>query len=164
MTQRQKERRNDLKPFNMACLNAIKSERGKKRYAYTQDIYEPFWDELEAILRTKTRSQNDKWEKLANDEVILGEVWRQNIGEFYYNHTVHRFSYLYVESQGVAIDKHKNEEPANYGKQVRKIKEWYFFHDGLMQVCKKDEMHKLINDFGEPIYVLSVKVCSNGTR
>ena len=164
MTKLQNESRNDLKPFNMANLNEIRAERAKKRYAYIQDVYEPFWNELEAILKTSPSSKKDEWVKLANDDVVLGEVWRQDIGEFYYNHTVHRFSYLYVESQGLVIDKHGHEEPANNGKQVRQIKEWYFFTDGSMQVCKKDEKHKLINDFGEPIYVLSVRICSNGTR
>lgn len=109
----------------------MKEIRGKKRYAYAEDPYEPFWNELEDILRTNPCSKKDEWERLDNDGVVLGEVWSQNIGEFYYNHTVHRFSYLYVESEGLAIGEHRNEEPANNGK---------------------------------PIYVLSVKICSKGTR
>lgn len=164
MTQRQNGKRNALEPFNMKNLNEIRAERGKKRYAYWRDTYEPFWNELEAILKTRNCSKKGEWEKLVKDEVVLGEVWFQNIGEYYYNHTVHRFSYLYVESQGLVIDKHGHEEPANNGKQIRKIKEWYVFPDGSMQICQKDKKHKLINDFGKPIYVLSIKVCSNGTR
>ena len=100
---------------------------------------------------------------MENDDVVLGEVWSQPIGEFYYKNTVHRFAYLYVESQGLAIADHGHEEPVHGGEQVRKIKEWYVFPDGRMELCRKDCKHRLVNNYGKPIYVLSVKIGSNGT-
>lgn len=154
--------RNDLQTFNMACLRKIRKIR-RKKYLFS-DPYELFWNELEAILRTKHPSQRSEWEKLENNQVILGEVWSQPIGEFYYNHTVHKFTYLYIGSEDLAIAEHGHEEPANNGKQVKKIKEWYVFPDGTMSMCAKDEKHKLFNHYGEPIYVLSVKISSKGTR
>ena len=49
-------------------------------------------------------------------------------------------------------------------KQIRKIKEWYVFPDGTIELCRKDEKHSLVNNFGKPIFVLSIKSYSNGTR
>ena len=51
---------------------------------------------------------------------------------------------------------HGHEELANGGKQKRKIKEWYVFPDGRVEVCDKGQLHRLVNDYGMPIYVLSV--------
>ena len=80
------------------------------------------------------------------------------------SNTVHEFNYLYVETQGLAIAKHGHQAPANGGKQIRKIKEWYVFPDGTIELCRKDEKHSLVNNFGKPIFVLSIKSYSNGTR
>lgn len=153
------QRQNDLQllPFNRARLKEIRRLRGEN------DPFKSFWDELEIVLKCKHPKSNE-WERMENDDVVLGEVWSQTIGEFYYKHTVHKFSYLYVKSQGLAIDYHGHSEPANDGKQTRKIKEWYFFPDGKMYYCGKDGQHKLYNKYGEPIYVLSVKISSNGTK
>lgn len=153
-----KQQRKDLRPFNMARLKEIRKVRGRRR-----DSFQSIWDELEMVLKCKHPKSNE-WERMDNDDVVLGEVWSQHIGEFYYKHTVHRFTYLYVESQGLAIGKHGHNEPANGGKQVRKVKEWYIFPDGKIYFCVKDELHKLVNNYGHPIYVLSVKISSNGTR
>lgn len=150
-------RQQDLRPFNKARLKEIQKVRG---------IYDPvqsFWDELEIVLKCKHPKSNE-WERLDNDDVVLGEVWSQSIGQIYYKHTVHKFSYLCVASQGLAIGTHGHNEPANGGKQIRKIKEWYIFPDGMIYFCDKDGEHGLFNKYDHPIYVLSVKICSNGTR
>ncbi len=154
-----RQQTNDLRPlpFNMARLKEVRKLRGKR------DSYKSFWDELEIVLKCKN-PQNNEWERMENDDVILGEVWSQTIGEFYYKHTVHKFSYLYVKSQGLVIGSHDHNEPANGGKQTRKSKEWYFFPDGTSFLARKGEKHHLINNDDKPIYVISVKISSNGTR
>lgn len=155
-----KQLRNDLRPFDMNCLEIIRRFRSEM---YCGGNNRTFWDELEYILKSDGYSQSNEWERMENDDIVLGEVWTQPIGEFYYKNTVHKFAYLYVESQGLAIARHGHEEPVHGGEQVRKIKEWYIFPDGKMRFCGKDETHELINSYGEPIYVLSIKISSNGT-
>lgn len=155
-----KQQRKDLQPFDMARLEEIRKLRSEM---YCGGDNRLFWDELEAIITSKGYSQSDEWERMDNDEVVLGEVWSQPIGEFYYNNTVHRFAYLYVESQGLAIGEHGHSEPVHNGEQYRQIKEWYVFPDGRMELCRKYHTHKLMNNFGKPIYVLSIKIGSNGT-
>ena len=150
-------RQQDLRPFNMARLKDIQKVRGM------YDPFQSFWDELEIVLKCKHPKSNE-WERMDNDDVVLGEVWSQSIGQIYYKHTVHKFSYLCVVSQGLAIGMHGHNEPANGGKQIRKIKEWYVFPDGMIYFCDKGEEHRLFNKYDHPIYVLSVKICSNGTR
>lgn len=154
-----RQQQNDFRPmpFNKARLKEIRRLRGK------HDAFQSFWDELEILLKCKHPKSND-WERMENDDVVLGEVWSQTIGEIYYKHTVHKFSYLYVKSQGLAIGVHGHNEPANGGKQTRKVKEWYIFPDGSIYFCGKDEYHQLYNKYDKPIYVLSVKISSNGTR
>ncbi len=154
-----RQQQTDLRPqpFNMARLSEIRKTRGK------HDVFQPFWDELEIILKCKNPRINE-WDKMENDDVVLGEVWAQTIGEIYYRHTVHKFSYLYVKTNGLAIGKHGHYEPANGGKQIRKFKEWYVFPDGSIHFCGKDKEHQLFNSENSPIYVLSVKVGSNGIR
>ena len=151
------EQRKVLHQFNAKRLKEIRKLRG------TYDAFQSFWDELETVLKCKHPKSNE-WERMDNDDVVLGEVWSQNIGEFYYKHTVHRFSYLYVESDGLAIAEHGHEEPVNNGNQRRKVKEWYIFPDGTISPCGKDEKHRLFNNYGKPIYVLSVKISGNGTH
>lgn len=152
-----RQQRNDLRPFNMALLKEIRKVRGKR------DPFKSFWDELEEILKYKD-SESNEWERMNNDDIVLGEVWSQPIGEYYYKHNVHKFSYLYVESQGLAIAEHGHEEPVNGGNQVRKVREWYIFPDGTMAVCRKGEKHSLLNDYGKPIYVISIKITRETTH
>lgn len=141
----------------MVRLKKIREVRGEK------DPFWAFWNELEDVLKCKKPKSNE-WKQMDNDDIVLGEVWTQSIGEFYYKHRVHKFSYLYVASQGLVIDMHGHDEPANGGKQVRKTKEWYFYPDGAVYFCDKGEKHVLFNPYNHPIYVLSVKACSNGQR
>lgn len=153
------QQQNDLQllPFNKVRLKELRRVRGKK------DAFKSFWDELETVLKCKHPRSNE-WERMEKDDIVVGEVWSQVIGEFYYKHTIHKFSYLYVESQGLAIDYHGHNEPANNGKQTRKTKEWYVFPDGSIQFCGKNSQHRLYNDYDKPIYVISIKISSNGTR
>ncbi len=154
-----KQERKDLKPFGLGRLKEIRKIM-KERYC-GNGPNASFWDELESILYHKPKSY--EWERMENDEIVLGEVWSQPIGEFHYKHTVHQFTYLYVESQGLVIADHGHEEPFHGGKQIKKIREWYIFPDGRIELCRKDETHKLVNNYGKPIYVISLKVSSNAT-
>lgn len=144
----------DSRQLFLSCLEKIRTLRGDS------DVYRTFWDELEVLLNNY--SLNNEWERMENDDVVIGEVWQQNIGTFSYKHTEHRFSCLYIESKGLAIKSHGHYEPANYGKQFRKVKELYVFPDGHVHVCRKDATHQLFNSFDGPIYVFSIKICSNG--
>lgn len=145
--------------FTVKKLNALR-EQTKKPY-WIEGPMEPFWRELEEILRIDP--SKGRWKKLRGND-ITGDVWRCDIGEYRHKHTVHRFSWMYVESSGEVIGEHGHDEPANRGKQKRKIKEWYVFPDGRIEVCLKGETHKLVNNYGKPIYVLSIKAGSNGNR
>lgn len=142
-----------LQRFSMARLREIREVRGE------HDPYQSFWKELENVLNCKNPHSNI-WVKMEKDEVVVGDVWIQSIGKFYYKHTVHEFSYLYVDSQGTAIGMHGHNEPVNGGRQIKKIKEWYLFPDGTIYFCDKDEQHQLVNQYDHPIYVLSIKIGS----
>ena len=151
-------------------------EKTMKPY-WLESPLECFWKEIEEVLNTTEKPA--RWEKLKGKD-IHGDVWQQVIGEYMHNHTVHRFAWMYVESTGEVIGLHGHEEPVNKAseksakkrkqtkkckrKQTKKFKEWYIFPDGTKAVCSKGEMHRLVNSFGEPIYVLSIKVGSNSTR
>ena len=156
-----KQQRKDLQPFNMARLNEIREVRKKRRRMMRGDSHEVFWSELEAILHTKEQSTKNEWEQLEN-EFVRGKVWTQPIGNFYYHCTVHEYSYLYVESDGLAVDEHGHERRVHGGRNIQKIKEWYIFPDGSIEMCDKDEKHKLVNNYGHPIYVISLKVSGRG--
>lgn len=147
----------DLKTFGTQQLEELRELYGKGSNSL-------FFDELETLLKIGDYSEKAVWERMENDDIILGEVWSHPIGKFYHKHVVHEFSYLYVESQGLSIAEHGHKEPANRGKQIRKIREWYVFPDGRMELCQKDCTHWLINDYQHPIYVLSVKIKRNGDR
>lgn len=151
------EQRKILQQFNEKQLKELRRLSGSY-YSYML-----FWDELETVLRRKI-SKNNEWERMSNNDVILGEVWSQSIGEFYYKHSVHKFAYLYVKSEGMAIAEHKQEEPANGGRQIRKIKEWFIFPDGKINIFGKDDKHYLFNNYGKPIYVLSMTIGGKGTH
>ena len=149
------EQRTDLKSFDMAKLQELRKFTEGKCYEQNNNL---FFDELEAILRNCNYDFLLPWKRKQNDDIILGEVWYQPIGEFYYKNTIHRFEYLYIASTGLVIDKHRNKEMiTKHGiKQFRKITEWYIFPNGKMELCRKNEEHNLIH-FGKPIYVISVK-------
>ena len=71
---------------------------------------------------------------------------------------------MYVASEDLVIDSHGHNEQIHEGKQVRKTREFYIFPDGRIEMCGKDCKHRLINDYGKSIYVLSLKICSNGNH
>lgn len=156
-----KQQRKDLQPFDMARLEEIRMLRSKMHCGGDN---KRFWDELETIITHELYFQSDEWERMNNDDVVLGEVWSQRIGDFYYKNTVHKFTYLYIESQGLAIGEHGHSEPVDNGIMYRQIAEWYVFPDGTMELCRKYFTHRLVNNFGKPIYVLSIKVGSNGGK
>ena len=160
-----KQQRKDLQPFDMNRLEEIRKLRNEM---YCGGNNKLFWDELEAVITSESYTQSDEWERMDNDDVVLGEVWSQPIGEFYYKNTVHRFAYLYVESQGLVIGEHGHSEQVHEGRMYRRYRrqwaEWYGFPDGRMELCRKYLTHKLVNNFGKPIYVLSIKIGSNGNR
>ncbi len=153
-------KRSDLKPFDMECLEEIKKLRDEMHCGRANWS---FWEELEFILKSNNEPRSNVWEKLVPDEVVIGDVWSCHIGDFYYANTVHRFTYLYVETPGMAIAEHGHSKRVHNGKHIKKTTEWYVYPDGRMEICKKDEKHSLNNRYGKPIYVLSVKV-SNRTR
>lgn len=147
-------KRTDLKPFDMECLEEIREKR-RKMNGGGQD--RQFFEELELILKDK--QLNHEWSLMPKDEKVLGEVWSQPIGNRIYERNVHKFEYIYTPTQGLVIDRHGHTQKVNKGKQQdMKIKEWYIFPDGTIKMCRKDKEHVLINNYGEPIYVISVKV------
>lgn len=157
-----KQQRKDLQSFNMERLKEIRKLRSKM---YCGGDNKLFWDELEAIITSEDYAQSEEWERMDNDDVVIGEVWSQPIGEFYYKHNVHKFAYLYIESQGLAIREHGHSELVHNGERYRReFTEWYVFPDGSMELCRKYFTHSLKNNFGKPIYVLSIKIGSNGNR
>lgn len=147
--------REDPKPFDMEKLNEIRKLRASMYCGRDNWL---FWKELEAILEDNG-SETKEWTKLEKDDVVLGDVWTQPIGVFYYKNTVHTYSYLYVETpEGLVIDEHGHSELVHDGRDVKKTKEWYIFPDGRMEMCGKDDTHKLRNNFRKPIYVISLKI------
>ncbi len=147
-------------PFNPNCLSGILRSFMEPWYE-DKGTYADFCNELENILRT---TKSYEWHQKPKDDVVLGEAWELRIGEFYHKHTVHKFTYLYAEydpEHEVVIGLHDHKEPFHGGKQIKKVKEWYFFPDGKIEFCNKDQFHQLVNRYRKPIYVLSVKVMSN---
>ena len=156
------QHRKDLQQFVMKRLNEIRKLRKGDKCYFSAGANSSFWDELECILKCNPKSHT--WAKKDNDDIVLGEVWYQRVGEFYYKHTVHKFEYMYVESvesEELVIGWHGHEEKVNNGKQTKKIREFYIFPDGKIEMCGKDCKHRLINNYGKPFYVLSLKICSN---
>ena len=150
-----KQIREDLQAFDLAKLDEIRNLRAKM---YCGGNNKLFFEELEYILKRKDYSESKEWARRDNDEVILGEVWEQPIGEVEYKNTIHIYSYLYVETIGLAIGEHGHNELVHDGKDIKKTKEFYVFPDGVMTFCDKDETHSLVNQFGKPIYVISLKI------
>lgn len=157
-----KKHRKDLQPFNMTRLNEIRELRTSNRRYLTKGENSTFWDELECILKCNPKS--DVWEKKEKDNVVVGEIWCQRIGDFYYKHTVHQYEYMYVGTERLAADFHGNEILVHKGKQVKKVREFYIFPDGKIEMCGKNEKHRLVNNYGKPIYVISLKIMRNGTH
>ncbi len=156
-------RQGDLRHFDMECLNGIRKVLEDRHHGRIPNRH--FLNELESILSMVTVS--GEWVKKPKEGIVKGDVWECPIGSFSYNHTVHIFTYLYAEydpNQEVVIDFHGHTEEIHGGKQVKKIKEWYFFPNGEVKSCDKDERHQLINDYGKPIYVISVKVMSHANH
>ena len=114
-----KQQRKDLQPFDMNRLEEIRKLRSEM---YCGGNNKLFWDELEAVITSESYTQSDEWERMDNDDVVLGEVWSQPIGEFYYKNTVHRFAYLYVESQGLVIGEHGHSEQVHEGRMYRRYR------------------------------------------
>lgn len=161
--------REDLRQFDMECLDEMRRIM-EDRHGCAGPVKD-FLDELKKILSMGTVSC--KWVKKPKEGIVKGDVWECPIGQFYHKRTLHRFAYLYAEydpKQEVVIDSHGHEEkgtdkePFHGGKQVKKVKEWYIFPDGKVEFCDKDELHQLINNYGKPIYVISVKSMSNATH
>ncbi len=154
----------NFRSFDIDCLNEIRARRASFRDPFTSlDQFASFWNELESILRYSS-PESSAWHRMNNNAVVVGEVWTQHIGEYYYKHTVHIFSYLCVVSNGLAIAMHGHSEPANGGTQTRKIKELYVFPDGTSRFCGKDEQHCIVNKSLHPLYVLSVKIRSISSK
>lgn len=150
----------NLKSFDMESLEEIRDVR-RKMMRGGGDNWK-FWDEIEAILTRKGYTPKP-WKRMENDNIVLGNVWNYDIGEFFYKHKVHRFNYLYTTSDGIVIAEHgPHEELVHAGKHIKKIEEWYVYPDGRMELCKKGCKHSLINNFGYPIYVVSIKITSIG--
>lgn len=157
-----KEHLRELQPFDKKRLKEIRKLRKGNKHCFSEGANSSFWDELECILKCNPKSY--VWEQMKKDDIVIGEVWSQPIGEFYYKHTVHKFEYLYVKSEGLVIDYHKHEESIHGGKQIMKIREFYIFPDGKIETCGKDCKHRLVNNYGKPIYVISLKISGNVTN
>ena len=155
--------------FTEKDLISIREKTGEPHWI--ESPLECFWKEIKAILRTTEKPAS--WKKLKGKD-IYGDVWQQEIGQYMHHHTVHRFAWLYVKDTGEVIGEHGHEEPVNTrknakgkqikSKQTKRFKEWYVFPDGNVIVCPRGKTHRLVNHFGKPIYVLSIKVGSNSTR
>ena len=160
--------RDDLKPFDMKRLNEIcklrKLRMEGKCYSNSGEN-SSFFDELECILRCNP-TKNYEWEKKEQTEVVLGEIWYQRIGEYEYNNTLHVFEYMYVKSEGIVVDKHGHDTQVRIhdNLQTMKVREFYIFEDGKMKMCKKNEKHRLVNNYGRPIYVITLKIYGKGIR
>ena len=118
-----------------------------------------FISELESILKIQNP---EMWRRKPNDDVVVGEVWEQNIGKLKHRTHEHKFTYMYVPEQGTAVKMHGHDEKVHKDRNVKKTKELYIFYvPGTvveMRFCGKDETHELVNNYGCPVYVISAKV------
>lgn len=147
----------ELCSFDMNILNEIRKLRAKMYRGRDNWL---FWDELETIIKQKGYSPKE-WKKKDKDNVVLGNVWEQEIGCFWYEKSVHEYTFLYTDSLDLVIDWHGHNKLTHHGKSILKTREWYtFVTDGRMEFCPKDKQHQLINIYGEPIYVVSTKITS----
>lgn len=143
----------------MECLSS-KSVKDMRNLVKGENLgFENFLYELNNVLK---ETYNPKWEKRQIDELTLNEVWEQKLGVIKYHKTTHTFSCMYVPNQGVAISKHSHNQLVHNGKNIKKTRELYIFYVPSkileMKFCRKDETHELCNNYGEPVYVISVKI------
>lgn len=138
-------------------LNSVKDMRNLvagENWAFINFLYE-----LEMLLKTL---ENSEWEKRPLDELSLNEVWQKNLGVIKYHKTTHTFTCMYVPNQGIAIRTHGHNQLVHDGKHIKKTRELYIFYVPSkvleMKFCRKNEVHTLYNDYGEPVYVISVKI------
>lgn len=164
--------RKDLRPFDMERLNEIrelrKSRMQGKSYSSSGEN-SSFFDELEDILKKRIREEkpiNNEWQKKEQTGVVRGEIWYQRIGEYAYDNTLHVFEYMYVKSEDIVVDKHGHDIKVmiHNNLQTMKVREFYIFEDGKIKMCRKNEKHKLVNHYGRPIYVISLKIYGKGIR
>ena len=155
-----REQRTDLKSFDMAQLQILRELRNNM---YCGGNNRLFFDELEDIITRADYNPNIAWERMENNDIILGEVWTLPIGYFRYKNTVHKYEYLYIASTGHVIAEHGHEKTVERCscQQIRKIKEWYIFPNGNMTLCRKDHTHHL-NHHGKPMYIISLKIWNHG--
>ena len=166
-----KEQRTDLKSFDMAQLQTLRKLRSNM---YCGGNNRLFFDELEDIITREDYNPNSTWERMKNDDIISGEVWTQLIGYYRYKNTVHKYEYIYLLPRNVTfideyghekimercdISEHGHEEIVERCgcQQIRKIKEWYIFPNGIMRLCRKGQTHHLYHH-GKPMYLISLKI------
>ncbi len=154
-----REQRTDLKSFDITQLQTLRKLRSNM---YCGGNNRLFFDELEDIITRADYNPNTAWERMENNNIVLGEVWTQLIGYYRYKNTVHKYEYLYVlPRDGIIIGEHGHEELVHNGQQIRKITEWYIFPNGKMTLCRKGHTHHL-NHHGKPIYIISLKIWNHG--
>lgn len=147
--------RTDLKPFDKMRLMEIRELRSKMAGGGKYSI---FLDELKNILEFNPPSE--EWEQMEYNGIVLGEIWRQSIGEFRYKRRLHKFEYLYVP-EGLVMSKHRHHKLVNKGNQLMYVKEWTIFPDGKIEMCDKQKVHVLMNHYKVPIYVVCIQAMSN---
>lgn len=150
--------RKNLEPLNMARLREYRYEMSKKYNG--QGPNNTFWDEIEHLIK-RTPKRYD-WEKMESN-IVKGEVWSQQIGDFLHKRKIHRYTYMHVESNGLVIAEHGPHWEWRYDqKDGQKISfsEWYIFPNGDMELCPKNGTHQLVNPYGYPFYLISLKIGS----
>lgn len=161
-----REQRTDLQSFGMAQLQELRKLRSNMHCGGDNRL---FFDELEDIIKRTDINFLPAWERMDNNDIILGEVWTQLIGYYRYKNTVHKYEYMYVlPRNSIVIGEHGHEELVHNGQQIRKIKEWYIFPNGNMTLCRKGHTHYLVHH-GEPMYLISLKIwnhskCKSGIK
>lgn len=152
-----KEQRTDLKSFDRKMLSKLMDLRAQM---YCGGNNKLFFYELFNIINQPDYKPSPIWERMENDDIILGEVWTQLIGYYRYKNNVHKYEYLYVlPRNGIVIGEHGHEKIVERCgvQQIRKIKEWYIFPNGEMSLCRKGHTHHLIHH-GKPMYLISLKI------
>lgn len=150
-----KEIRKDLKSLSKEEVARIRTLREK---CYCGGNNKLFFDELEAILKSEEYVENDEWEKSEKNDLVIGDVWQQPIGDIRYKNTIHRYTYLWTDSLNVVINYHNYRELSEDGKYVKKGRAWYIFSNGDMDFCRRNGRHRLFNETGEPMYVILLEI------
>ena len=151
--------RKDLEPLDMARIREYRYEMSKKYRGRGPNT--SFWDEIEHLIKRRCKWYD--WEKMENNNTVLGEVWSQPIGTFYYKKVQHRYTYMHIESNDLVIAKHGPHQELRYDEddgQIISFSEWYIFPDCHMEFCPKNGMHELVNPYGHPFYLISLKIGS----